>query len=356
MSRRIVQLSPNITSGDAVSNDIFMMGEVLSQMGYENAIVCSAAAEKVRSRVTLLQDFTERPDDIFIYHMSIGNAMSRYVLEADVKRKLMVYHNITPYEYFDPASELSRACKQGRMELRELSGVTEFALCDSAYNKEELDALGYPETAVLPIVFDEDEYRSTPPDSTLLEKYRGDGYVNILFVGRIAPNKKQEDVIHSFHLYQKYINPKSRLFLVGGAVHSDRYMEALSRYVEENKIENVIFSGRVSFPEIIAYYKLADLFLCESEHEGFCVPLLEAMTLDVPILAYSACAVPGTLGNSGVLFSEKNHCEIAEIINIITSSPGLKEKILIKQRERLKDFSLEKTKGTFRKLILPWIE
>lgn len=354
MPKRIVQLSPNITSGDAVSNDIFMMGEVLSQMGYDSGIVCSAVSDKVRSRVTLLRDFSERPDDIFIYHMSIGNPMSRYVLEADVKRKLMVYHNITPHEYFDPSSELFRACRQGRTELRELSRVTDFALCDSAFNKAELDALGYPKTAVIPIVFNEVAYRNTPPDKALLEKYT-DGYVNILFVGRIAPNKKQEDVIHSFRLYQKYINPKSRLFLVGGTVHSDRYMQALMQYVEENKIDNVVFSGKVSFPEIIGYYKLADLFLCESEHEGFCVPLLEAMASDVPILAYSAGAVPGTLGNSGVLFSEKNHPEIAELIEIITSTPELKEKILRRQRKRLEDFSLEKTRKSFEELISPWL-
>lgn len=354
MAKRIVQLSPNITSGDAVSSDAFMMSEVLSRMGYAAETVCLSASEKVAGRVTLLRDFSEKPDDIFLYHMSIGSALSGYVIDSHVKRKLMVYHNITPHEYFDQTSELSRACKQGRIELRALRDVTDFAICDSPFNKEELDVLGYRETSVLPIVFDENACRSVPPDRAILEKYR-DGWVNILFVGRIAPNKKQEDVVHSFHLYNKYINPKSRLFLVGGTVHSDRYMGALKRYVRENKIQNVIFSGRVSSREIAAYYTLADLFLCESEHEGFCVPLLEAFAFGVPVLAYSACAVPWTMGKSGVLFSEKNHAEIAELIHLITSNPELKEKILRRQRERLKDFSAEKTKKSFEELISPWL-
>lgn len=353
---RVIQLTPTLSYGDAVSNDVFAMQEVLTKMEYENYIVASNIAKKVQGRAISFKKFVSKPDDIFIYHMSIGNELSQYVLSAKAKRKIMVYHNITPCEFFEGNSVLSTPCRQGRNELKKLSECTDFALCDSDYNKEELDELGYKSTAVLPIVFDKTEYLSTEPSEKILEKYNGDGYVNILFVGRIAPNKKQEDIIQSFHLYHKYINPKSRLFLVGAVVTTERYMEGLKEYIAENGIDGVYFSGHVTFPEILSYYKLADVFLCESEHEGFCVPLLEAMTFDVPIIAYASTAIPYTMGDSGVLFTEKDHKMVAELIDTVVTNSSLKDKIIKKQRERLDYFNIKKTKTLFEELIKPWLD
>ena len=229
---RVIQLTPTLSYGDAVSNDVIAMNEVLTKMGYENYIVATGIAKKVQGLAINTSKFTSKPDDIFIYHMSIGNDMSEYVYNSNVKRKIMVYHNITPAEFFDGNSPLSVGCRQGRNELKKLAECTDFALCDSDYNKAELDELGYRSTATLPIVFDKTEYLSTEPSQELLQKYKDDGYTNILFVGRIAPNKKQQDIIHSFHLYHKYINPKSRLFLVGAVVATEKYMEGIKTYIE----------------------------------------------------------------------------------------------------------------------------
>ena len=353
---RVIQLTPTLSFGDAVSNDVFAMNEVLTKQGYENYIVASNIAKKVKSRAIPMKKFISKPNDIFIYHMSIGNEMSNYVISSNVKKKLMVYHNITPAHFFDGISPLAIACRNGRAELQNLASVIDFALCDSEYNREELDDLGYKATATLPIVFDKTEYLTTKPSENILEKYKDDGYTNIIFIGRIAPNKKQEDIIHSFHLYNKYINPKSRLFLIGAVVTTELYMDAIKDYIIDNKISNVIFSGHVSFSDIIAYYKIADIFLCESEHEGFCVPLLEAMTFDVPVVAYSSSAVPYTMGDSGVLFTEKNHPLIAELLNLIATDADFKQKIIEKQRERLEFFDIDKTKSLFADLINPWLD
>lgn len=353
---RVIQLTPTLSYGDAVSSDVFAMTEVLTKLGYENYIVASNIAKKVQGRAIPLRKFVPKTDDIFIYHMSIGNEMSDYVISADVKRKLMVYHNITPAHFFDGISPLNIPCRNGRAELLRLADCVDFALCDSDYNREELDDLKYLSTATLPIVFDKTEYLTTLPSQRLIDKYSHDGYTNILFVGRIAPNKKQEDIIQSFHLYNKYINPKSRLFLVGAVVTTELYMDALSNYIIENQINNVVFSGHVSFPDILAYYKLADVFLCESEHEGFCVPLLEAMTFDVPVVAYSSSAIPYTMGDSGVLFTEKNHPLVAELLNLVTTNSDFRQAIIETQRERLKFFDINKTKELFAELITPWLE
>lgn len=354
MKPRIVQFTPTISYGDAVSNDVFAMSEVLDGMGYDNIIVAIAKGKKLRGKIVLFEDFTPDSNDIFIYHMSIGSALSDFVLNADVKKKIMVWHNITPAHFFDGISSLADSCRQGREELFRLRNCIDFAICDSEYNKEELDDLGYRETAVLPIVFDKSEYLDTTPSQEIVDRY-SDGVTNILFVGRIAPNKKQEDIIRSFHLYNKYINPKSRLFLVGAVVDTEKYKTALDDFISANKTKNVYFSGHVSFPDILAYYKTADLFLCESEHEGFCVPLLEAMTFDVPILAYNSCAVPYTMGNSGMVFTEKNHAVVAELINLILTDEKIRSKMISSQRERLSDFDIEKTKKHFGEMISPWL-
>lgn len=353
---RVIQLSPTLSFGDAVSNDVFAMNEVLTKLGYENYIVAMNISQKVSGRAIPFRKYVPQKNDILLYHMSIGNDMSDFVAAADVKRKLMVYHNITPAHFFDGISHLNAACRRGRDELLRLADCIDFALCDSDYNRQELDDLQYRATATLPIVFDKSEYFSVKPSEEILGLYGGDGYTNILFVGRIAPNKKQEDILQSFHLYNKYINPKSRLFLVGAVVETELYMEALKSYVTENNIENVFFSGHVTFPEILAYYRTADIFLCESEHEGFCVPLLEAMAFDLPVVAYASTAIPYTMGNSGILFTEKDPRLVAELLDLAATNEALREKIIQGQRERLEFFDIERTKALFGELIKPWLD
>lgn len=354
-NQRVIQLTPTLSVGDAVSNDVFAMSEALTEMGVENYIVAGGMSERVKQRAVLLDRFLCRPEDILIYHMSIGNPMSKYVLEAPARKKFMVYHNITPAHFFAGISGLETACRTGREELKALASVISYAFCDSDYNRKELEELGYSNTVTLPIIFHEQEYLETVPDKNFIEKYRDENceWTNILFVGRIAPNKKQEDIIHSFALYHKYINPRSRLFLVGAVVDTERYQRALEEYILKSQVEDVIFLGHVTFQEILAAYSIAHLFLCHSEHEGFCVPLLEAMTFNVPILAYSEAAVPDTLGSSGVLFTEKDHRLVAELMNLLITNKEVREQVIAGQQRRLKDFRPEKTLSRFKELIKP---
>ena len=164
-------------------------------------------------------------------------------------------------------------------------------------------------------------------------------YVNFIFVGRIAPNKKQEDVIRAFSCYQRFCNPKSRLILVGSWSGAESYYRRLCRYTAALQAENVLFTGHIPFPDILAYYHVADLFLCMSEHEGFCVPLVEAMYFGVPILAYRACAVPDTLGDSGILLDKKDPVEAAMVADRILTDTSLRRELVARQRRRQQDFS-----------------
>jgi glycosyltransferase involved in cell wall biosynthesis len=163
--------------------------------------------------------------------------------------------------------------------------------------------------------------------------------VNIIFVGRITPNKRQDDTIKAFYYYHKYINPNSKLYIIGRE-HVVRYVQELKAMVGMLGLQDsIIFTGSVSDKDIASYYKAANLFLSMSEHEGFCVPLLEAMNFDVPIMAYKSTGVPYTMADAGILFNKKDYIQIAEMIDALISNRDFKEKVVKKQRSRLQDFN-----------------
>ncbi|MEE1242773.1 MAG: glycosyltransferase, partial [Frisingicoccus sp.] len=220
----------------------------------------------------------------------------------------------------------------------------------------ELIEMGYTcDIEVLPILIAFDDYKKTP-NAKVLKKYEKDDYVNIVFTGRVAPNKKHEDLIAAFAYYKKNINPKSRLILVGNHLMTPGYYPRLSNYIEKLGVEDVVFTGHIRFDEILAYYKIADVFLCLSEHEGFCVPLVEAMYFDVPIVAYDSCAIGETLGGSGLLLPEKDPAVVAEAINLIMEDRELREKLIMGQRKRLEDFQHDKIKEQFLNAIRRFTE
>ena len=171
-----------------------------------------------------------------------------------------------------------------------------------------------------------DDYKKEP-DAEVRQKMTEDRYTNILFTGRIVPNKRQEDVIATFYHYHKYYNPKSRLILIGNYTGMESYYESLQRYIDELGAEDIIFPGHISFPAILAYYATADLFLCMSDHEGFCVPLVEAMNFEVPVLAKNTTAIPYTLGGSGMMLEDNDPLVAATAINRILTDTLLSIKI-----------------------------
>ncbi|MBR2067469.1 MAG: glycosyltransferase, partial [Solobacterium sp.] len=233
-------------------------------------------------------------------------------------------------------------CLDGRDEVKRLKDAFDYCICDSEYNKQELLDFGYScQIDVVPILIPFEDYQKTP-DAGVIEKYKGKKGKNILFTGRVAPNKKHEDLIHAFSLYRKQYDEDARLFIVGRHMDNPTYYAHLVNYIEENHFENIYFSDHVSFAEILAYYKIADLFLCMSEHEGFCVPLVEAMMFDIPVLAYDEGAIRYTMGDSGIVFEEKNFPEVASLMHLVLEDEELKKEIIARQRKRVEDFHPEK--------------
>jgi len=347
---KIIQMLPTMSYGDAVGNDVLALHNVLVKNGYETGIY----AENIDPRLPeeLVKKISEMPKlskkDVVIWHMAIGTDLNYKIAKLSA-RKMMIYHNITPAHFFEPYSSTScRLCLEGEEQLRYLANKVDYCLADSGYNKQDLIERGgcTGKIDVLPILIPFSDYEKKP-DAKVIRKYRNDGYTNILFTGRIAPNKKQEDVIRAFYMYQKYYNPKSRLFLVGSSGGMEAYSNKLKGYVKELELKNVIFTGHIKFDEILAYYTLADVFLCMSEHEGFCVPLVEAMCFDVPIIAYDCTAIGDTLGGAGIMLSGKDPLEAAGMVDYLMQHPEVKEKVVQGQRERLKYFEHDRIEEQF---------
>jgi glycosyltransferase involved in cell wall biosynthesis len=346
---KIHQILTALSYGDAISNEAIEIRDSLRRMGYHSDIFAKYIHPKVSKYTKNLNEYKKNADNIVIYHFPLaGFEVTEFVKQLpDIK--ILIYHNFTPHYFFKNINNnLYNACIHGSDELKTLRNIVKLALGDSEYNKNELEDYGFYNTGILPILIDYSKYNKAP-NRKIITKYNDD-YINLIFVGRIAPNKMQEDLIKIFYYYKK-INPKSRLFLVGSYNGMEKYVLQLKEMVKKFGLNDVIFTGHTSFDSMIAYYHLADVFLCMSGHEGFCVPLLESMYFNIPIVAYNSTAVPYTLGNSGILVYEKRYDEVAEIINLLINDESLKQKIVKKQKERFKDFDKSKTEEKLKNYI-----
>ena len=348
---KIVQIVPTLIFGDAVGNDVRALKKIISEKGYKTQIYAENIDSRLSKETALSISKFPRlsKEDVIIFHESIATDLNQWI-QTQPCRKVMIYHNITPPEFFKPYSRESfAACARGYDEVGKLTESFDMILSDSAYNRQNLTDMGFRcPNHVLPILIPFDDYKKEP-SRKILNEYGAPGWTNIIFVGRVVPNKCHEDVIAAFHEYQKYFNPKSRLFLVGSLMGT--YANRLKEYAARLGTQNVVFTGHCPFEEILAYYHLADIFLCQSEHEGFCVPLVEAMFFDVPIVAYDSSAIGETLGGGGFLLKEKEPFLTAGAMHRVLSDGALRQTIVQNQRERLADFEYEKVKALFWKYM-----
>ena len=229
---------------------------------------------------------------------------------------MLQYHNVTPASFFapyDPA--LFRLAALARQELATLVGRVDLALGVSEYNRQELEALGFAPTGVLPLAVDTVAHHPAASDGRRSSEILDDEFVNFLFVGRIAPNKKIEDHIRLAEHYKRYVDAFYRFIFVGRYDAVPRYYATIRALMAEYRLlnERFVFTGPVPDEELAVYYRHAAVYISLSEHEGFCAPLLEAMAADVPVLAYAAAAVPETLGGAGVQFAPKDLEYAAEL-------------------------------------------
>jgi glycosyltransferase involved in cell wall biosynthesis len=335
---QINQFVASLSYGDAVGNAALRIQSILRDRGYVSEIFAESTDSAMAGRAKRLRDYGEfaDPRNVLIVHFSIGSSLTSFVRRLQEKI-LLVYHNITPPEWFHGfAPRVAAQCYRGRQELVQFADRVGLVLGVSEYNRSELEAMGFDKTGVLPLLGSY-ERLSVPPNPMALQLY-DDEKTNVLFVGRVMPNKRFEDLLKIFAIYQKQIDRECRLLLVGDCRVFEKYTLSLTRLVDRMKLKNVVFADHVSTNELVAYYQSADIFLCMSEHEGFCAPLLEAFRFDVPVMAYDAGAVSETLAGAGVLIHEKKYEEIAALVHEVNHDDDLRESILAGQRRVLEAF------------------
>ena len=253
------------------------------------------------------------------------------------------YHNITPPEFFFGYNKSAMSnCTLGYRDLYAMRNLGDYLIADSEYNLGDLRKNGYTAPGeVMPILIPFKDYEKKPDEDVI--NRMSDGRTNIVFTGRVVPNKRQEQVIRAFYHYKKAYDESARLILVGNYEGMELYYESLVDYAAGLGIsDDVIFTGHISFPAILAYYRTASAFLCMSDHEGFCVPLVEAMFFDIPVIAKKTSAIPYTLGGAGILLENDDPLMAAAVINRVLKDEDLRNKVLENQRERLRDFEHDK--------------
>ncbi len=351
VAQAVHQVLATLGYGDAIGHEVLGIQRVLREAGYESDIFVETADPRL---LDMTRDYRElidvsSPDNVLIHHFSIGSRASR-VAYALPDRMVLVYHNITPPEFFiDVHPLLVQLCFMGRRELGAYRERCVLALGDSRFNSDELDALGFPRTGVLPVVPSFAHLAGTP-DRRLAAGF-DDGWTNILFVGRMIPNKRIDDLIRTFHAYKTQLNPRSRLLLVGSYGGFDLYFAMLQQLVATLRVPDVHFMGHVSNEELTAWYDVADVFLCASEHEGFCVPLIEAFHKRVPVVAYAATAVPSTMDGGGVLYTDKSPLHVAQIVHALVDDDDLAERVIASQDAALARLLAQDFDGTLLRFV-----
>jgi glycosyltransferase involved in cell wall biosynthesis len=335
------QWVPAAHQGDAIGDSARRVRGLLRDMGHQSDLYAMTIDDALRGDVIPWTDPGARQGDLTIFHFALVSPMTAEFAKLPSGRVLQ-YHNVTPAHFFagyDPA--VFRLAMLGREDLKSLAGHTDIALGDSEYNRRELEELGFGNTGVFPIAVDTERITRAPRRPALEKVLEEEDWPNYLFVGRIVPNKKIEDHIKLAEHFKRYVSEQYRFVFVGKTDATPAYYLGVQGLIDRFRMPpgRFMFTGPVPDVDLATYYRMADVYVSLSEHEGFCVPLLEAMAADVPVLAYSAAAVPDTLGGAGVQFSPKDLEYAAEMLGELTYNQELRNQVIAGQRRRLADFS-----------------
>ncbi len=346
------QWVPAAHAGDAIGDSARRVRDLLRAAGHRSDLFALTIDDALRHEVRPFQDPGARTGDVTIFHFALPSPMTD-AFAALPGRRVLQYHNITPASFFAPYDAgLFRLAALGRQELRTLAGRVDLALGDSDFNRRELAGMGFSPTGVMPIAVNTARITHAPRRPAL-ETILSDGLINILFVGRIVPNKRIEDHIRLAELYKRYVDSYYRFIFVGRYDGLPRYYAQIRALIHEFRMlpDRFWFTGPVPDEDLAAFYRWADVYVSLSEHEGFCVPLVEAMAADVPVLAYAAGAVPETLGGAGVLFSPRDLELAAEMLGTLVYDRPVRDAVLEGQRARLAAFAPERIEARLREVV-----
>ena len=334
----INQYTPNIAYADSISNSMLYIQKMLREMGFSSNIYMGATYTDLNFKHNLyhIDEYEEDEQNLLIYHFSIKDPHHKKIMGFKDK-KVLIYHNITPSHFFKKEPHLQELCDIGREQLKNASSYFIASLADSSYNAKELYAYGYKNVKVLTLLVDMQKQESTKATQNIIQKYANS--YNILFVGRVVQNKCQHQLVELLYMLKNRVE-NVKLFLVGG-VSQAPYFEYIKTYVKNLSLQDdVIITNKVSDEDLKAYYEAADLYISLSEHEGFGMPLIEAMKYDIPTLAYDAGGVSSTIPSIGLL-EKKSANFVMQKVEEILNNPYKRVELIKAQKEHLQQFSHE---------------
>ncbi|HEX8824029.1 MAG TPA: glycosyltransferase [Archangium sp.] len=355
-ARAVHQFLPRLAWGDAVGNQARYLRELLRNWGYASEIYAEQWDEECREQVRPARDYPREADadSALLIHHSFESRLVP-LLARSPGRKALVYHNVTPARLFEGFErKVAEACTAAREELLALRPLVECAYAYSGFSAEELVAAGLPHVAVLPFAMDWHAF-DAPPDPVLRAELE-DGCANVLFVGRAVPHKRVDDVLRAFTAYQRLYQPRSRLVVAGYLNRETPYGGYLHGLRDALGPERVLFLGRVSAAQLSACFATATAYLSMSRHEGFGVPLLEAMHRGVPVVAYGAAAVPETMGGAGLTTFSRDAVEVAGLLAVVERHAELRGQVLDAQRARLAALGQDAVATRWKQTLRPFLE
>lgn len=342
MDRQVHQLVHTLSYGDAISTEVLALRRCLRELGIASEIFAINTNPKYARETRDYRTFPREYRGEVVMHYSLGSPLNKLYQDLSTAQRTLIYHNLTPPRWFERVNpRVTADIEQGVRELPELCRISDRLLADSSFNAQELHTLGF-EASVLPLMVDPGRW-NIPSNQGIAHMLRQEGGIHLLHVGRLAPNKCVEDIIRIFYFVHHYLEKKSRLWLVGIDIDTELYSFALKRLVRELALEDVVqFVGCMADEEVKALYEQASAYVCMSEHEGFCLPVIEAMQFGLPVIAFSAAAVAETVASGGILVREKKHPEIAELVAKLVRDLPFRAEVVDAGRRRAADFSYER--------------
>jgi glycosyltransferase involved in cell wall biosynthesis len=344
------QFHPVLAPGDAMSAHVFALRRRLRDWGYESEAYALEAKDGLDALPYRRLFRAVRPGDTLILHFSIGSEIFDQLVKLDARR-VLVYHNVTPPEFFTGINDHAAAyARLGLRQLERLAPRIDLAVGVSEFNRKDLAQLGFRQTAHVPILIDWGAY-DLAPDPAVLARWSAVER-KLLFVGRVSPNKRQDDLLRMLAYYRRCIDPDAHLVLVGSYRDQPTYYARLRELSRALGLEDAVtFTGKVSTAALVAHYRAASCFVSLSEHEGFGVPFLEAMRFDLPVVAYDAAAIGETVGDAGVLLHERDLAQAAEAAALVSEDTALRAKLTAAGRKRVADFDTEKVAQRTREVL-----
>lgn len=344
------QLVPTFVRGDATGQAAVNLKWLLRRLGVHSELYAADPAPDLHALVRPVAHLRPRPEDLVLYHHGIASWLSGEWMHLRC-RKGLVFHNVTPAR-LAAGTPLEEALVSGRAQLAAMAPFADVAIGVSALNALELREAGYRDVHVVPNVVEPGRFAPSWADERMARRLSPNGGATVVSVGRVVPSKRVEDLL-SLHAELLRLDPRARLVLAGGFDPGSRYYRGLRR--QARRLRGVEWLGRVSHPELVAAYRAADVYVSMSEHEGFGVPLVEAMAAEVPVLAYAAAAVPETLGGAGIAFDEKRFGALAELVRDVASDGKLRGKLLRGQARRLQELSPEVAQARLEEALRPFL-